>query len=56
MVGVPALMSNPADSGSRTIRETALGFGMTVLSQVFSAVQFGLEEKLLKQMVSLEPL
>ncbi|OHT12116.1 hypothetical protein TRFO_03750 [Tritrichomonas foetus] len=52
VVGVSAVLNNGAGSvGSKenTIGNTILGIGLTLVGQLFSATQFVLEEKLLKQ-------
>ena len=47
-VGVAAVISSKGDT-HKTTQGTVLGIGLVLLSQLFSSVQFVLEEKLLKQ-------
>jgi drug/metabolite transporter (DMT)-like permease len=47
LVGTSAVMSD--NSSSKSAKDTLLGIGLVLLSQVFSSIQFVFEEKLLKQ-------
>ncbi|KAK8895491.1 hypothetical protein M9Y10_023958 [Tritrichomonas musculus] len=50
MVGGSAVLNESSEGGSKhDIKDTLLGIGLVLCSQVFSSVQFVFEEKLLKQ-------